>query len=453
MLSSKNMKAIFSSKFFRIIWSLGAAALLYSFCPPCFSKTTLGVLLITMLVIVNIFPFVAEAKGGLGTGFNWFTQFVRIFVGALFIFSGFIKANDPLGFSYKLEEYFEVFKNDTGWGFFEYFAHISLPLAIIVCASEILLGIMLLIGMRRELTLWLLLAQIVFFTFLTFYSACYNKVTHCGCFGDFLKLKPWESFWKDVILMIAIGILFAGKNNIKQITAPMVVGFIFFFGVVFSIGFPIYAYRNLPPLDFRAYAPGMNIKENMKYPKDYQPPVIETGFVYENLKTGKKENFSLQNYPWQDTLNWKWVATENIIVKDAVNAPKITDFSVNSLEGNNITDSILNTKNYSFWLIMYDLKKTENNAKLMAQIKDFYTLAGQDKIQFIAFTSSGPAEIDSYKHEHNALFDFATVDGIVLKTMIRSNPGLMLIKDGTVIQNWHYNNFPSYNDVKEKWMK
>lgn len=447
------MKAIFSSKLFRLIWSAGLAILLYAFCPPCFSKQTLAILLGIMIVIINIFPFAATAKGGLGTGFNWFTQFVRIFVGGLFIFSGFIKANDPLGFSYKLEEYFEVFKADTGLAFFEWFAHISLPLAIIICASEILLGIMLLIGMRRDLTLWLLLAQIVFFTFLTFYSACYNKVTHCGCFGDFLKLKPWESFWKDVILMIAIAVLFAGKENIRPITAPMVLAFIFFVGVIFSIGFPVYAYRNLPPLDFRAYAPGMSIKESMTYPENYKAPVIETGFIYENLKTGKQEHFNLQNYPWQDTLNWKWVATDNIVVKEAENAPKITDFSVNSLEGNNITDSLLNNKNYSFWLIMYDLKKSNQDEDLMAKIKDFYTLAGQDKIQFIAFTSSGPTEIDAYKHAHNALFDFATVDGIVLKTMIRSNPGLMLVKDGTVIENWHYNNFPSYNEVKSKFMK
>src|SRR6266498_2620470 len=191
-------------------------------------------------------------------------SFCRIFVGGLFIFSGFIKANDPLGFSYKLKEYFEVFKGDTGLSMFEWFAHIALPLAIIICVSEMILGVMLLIGFKRNLTLWLLFAQIAFFTFLTFYSACYNKVTHCGCFGDFLKLKPWESFWKDIALLVLITLLFAGKENIKPLFTPMIVSALFLMGVIFSIGFPMYAYRNLPPLDFRAYAPGENIKENMK---------------------------------------------------------------------------------------------------------------------------------------------------------------------------------------------
>lgn len=447
------MKTFFSSKLFRVIWSVTLALLIYFTCPDCFAKPALIKILLTLLVILNIFPFLAEGKGSLKTAFFWFTQLVRIFVGGLFIFSGFIKANDPLGFSYKLKEYFEVFQADTGLAFFEYFAHIALPLAIIICASEIILGVMLLLGVKLRLTLALLFAQIAFFTFLTFYSACYNKVTECGCFGDFWKLKPWDSFWKDVILMIAITILYVGKNHLKEIFVPMLSGSVLFLGIVFSIAFPIYAYRNLPPLDFRAYAPGENIKENMKFPPTYSPAVIETGFIYENLKTGKKEHFNLQNYPWQDTVNWKWAATDNIVVKDAVDKPRITDFTVNDADGNTITDSLLNDKNYSFWLIMHELALTEDSERLMAQISDFYKLVIAENYTFLALTASGASEIDAFKHKHNALYDFATVDNTVLKTMIRSNPGLMLVKDGTVIANWHYNNFPGFSEVKQKYMK
>lgn len=401
-------------------------------------------LLAVLLVLVNLADFIAKMP--------WLTHIPRILVGGLFIFSGFIKANDPLGFSYKLKEYFEVFQADSGMAFFEYFAHVALPLAVLICASEIILGVMLLLGYKHELTLWLLLAQIVFFTFLTFYSACYNKVTHCGCFGDFLKLKPWESFWKDVALMVLITLLFAGKRNIQPIGAPMLVSTLFIAGLVFSFWFPVYAYRNLPPFDFRPYAVGMDIKENMKFPSTYAPPVIETGFIYENIKTGEKKHFDLNNYPWQDTLNWKWFATDNITVKDAVDPPKITDFSVNDLDGNNITDSILNEKNYSFWLVMHELAHAQDNSELMAEINDFYSLANQNHINFIALTASGMSEIDGFKHKHNALYNFASVDNIVLKTMIRSNPGLMLIKNGKVIANWHYNNFPVFSDVKAKYM-
>ncbi|MDI1354410.1 MAG: DoxX family membrane protein [bacterium] len=439
------MKNFLSSKLFRFIWSAALAALLFVTCPPCFSSTTLAIVLGILLVLVNGADLIAKAP--------ILTHVSRILVGCLFIFSGFIKANDPLGFSYKLKEYFEVFQNDTGMAFFEYFAHMALPLAILVCASEIVLGVMLLIGFRRDLTLWLLFAQIAFFTFLTFYSACYNKVTHCGCFGDFLQLKPWESFWKDIALMILITLLFSGRKHINPLFSPFVVSSLFTLGLIFSLAFPMYAYRNLPPLDFRAYAPGMNIKENMKFPSTYSPAVIETGFIYENIKSGEKKHFDLKNYPWQDTLNWRWFATDNVVVKEAVDAPKITDFAVNSSEGVSITDSILNEKNYSFWLVVHALPETDDDAKLMAQINDFYKLAAQDTVHFFALTSSGASEIDAFKHKYNALYDFATADDIVLKTMIRSNPGLMLMKNGTVIANWHHTNFPIYSVVKQTLMK
>lgn len=439
------MNKILSSKLFRFIWSVGLATLFYFLCPPCFSKIILSVLLIIQLFLIN-------ASGYIGK-ISLLTHISRILVGALFIFSGFIKANDPIGFSYKLKEYFEVFQADTGMAFFEMFSHIALPLAIIICASEIILGIMLLIGFKRDLTLWLLFAQIAFFTFLTFYSACYNKVTHCGCFGDFLKLKPWESFWKDIALLVLITLLFSGKENIKETFAPMISSALFALGVILAFWFPIYAYRNLPPLDFRAYAPGMNIKENMKAGSDYQPAIYESGFVYENLKTGDKKEFTMKNYPWQDTLNWKWSATTTILIKDAINPPKITDFKVNSLEQIDLTDSLLNDKNYSFWLIAYDLNETKDDEKLMAQINDFYTLVAKDKFNFIAFTASGSKEIDAFKHKHNALYNFVIMDQTVLKTMIRSNPGLMLVKNGTVVMNWHHNNFPVYSNVKNIMMK
>jgi len=447
------MKKFLSSRFFQLIWSCGLAALIYLICPPCFARDTLFKILVLILIILNVFPFLAESKGVMNVIFFWFTQAVRVFVGGLFIFSGAIKANDPVGFSYKLKEYFEVFQADTGMAFFESFAHIALPLAVIICASEIILGVMLLLGIKTKLTLGLLFAQIAFFTFLTFYSACYNKVTHCGCFGDFWKLKPWESFWKDVILMVAITILYVGRANIREAFVPMLNSSLLMLGIIFSIGLPIYAYRNLPPLDFRAYAPGENIKENMKFPATYSPAVIETGFIYENLKTGEKKHFNLQNYPWQDTLNWKWFATDNVVVKDAANEPKITDFTVNNLDGVTITDSLLNDKDYSFWLVMHELALTKEDATLMAHINDFYKLASDEKYNFIALTASSAKEIDEFKHKYNALYDFATVDNTVLKTMIRSNPGLLLIKDGTVIANWHYNNFPGFSDVKQKLMK
>lgn len=439
------MKKFLSSKLFRFIWSAGLAVFLYFICPPCFSKLTITLVLATLLILVN--------GGSIITRLPIVVHIARFLVGGLFIFSGFIKANDPIGFSYKLEEYFEVFKADSGLSIFESFAHIALPLAILLCVAEMALGFMLLIGYKRNLTLWLLFAQIAFFTFLTFYSACYNKVTTCGCFGDFLVLKPWESFWKDVILLGLIVLLLVGKEHVNELFTTMITASLTIIAIVLSFAFPVYAYRNLPPLDFRAYKIGDNIRENMKPGADYKPAVYESGFVYENLKTGKQEHFTMKNYPWQDTLNWKWVATENILISDAVNPPKIVDFSINSLDGVPMTDSILNNKNYMFLLVCYDLTKTEEDESLHAKINDLYKLAQADKVNILALTAGDAKQIDEYKHKHQALYDFAQADGVVLKTMVRANPGLILIKDGTVIMNWHHNNFPTYSEVKQKYMK
>jgi uncharacterized membrane protein YphA (DoxX/SURF4 family) len=446
------MKKFIASKFFRFLWSVAVATLLYFICPVCFSKTTLIVILVLLLTIVNLAEQLAKLI--------WLTHVSRVLVGGLFIFSGFIKANDPVGFSYKLEEYFEVFKEAVSGGAFQFtsglfegMAHISLPLSAILCGSEIILGAMLLIGFKPRLTLWLLFAQIVFFTFLTFYSACFNKVTTCGCFGDFLVLKPWTSFWKDVVLLILITLLIAGKDNVNELVSPLITFSLFVLALFFSVAFPIYTIRNLPLFDFRAYKIGNNIKEQMKQLPTYQPAVIETGFIYENLKTGKKEHFNLKNYPWQDTVTWKWVATENIIIKEAIDAPKITDFTVTDLNGNTVTDSVLNDTNYSFWIVAFDLAKTNENPTLIAKINDFYKLASQNGNKIVALTASGPTQIDEFKHKHNLLVDFLIVDGTVLKTMIRSNPGLMLVKNGTVIMNWHHNNFPTFSDAKQRYFK
>lgn len=388
----------------------------------------------------------------------WLTHICRFLVGGLFIFSGFIKANDTVGFSYKLEEYFEVFKADTGLSFFEWLAHGSQPFATIITASEIVLGIFLLIGYKRNLTLALLFAQIALFTFLTFYSACFNKVTTCGCFGDFLVLKPWTSFWKDVVLMVLITVLISGKENINEIASPMLTATFAGIGFVASIWFPIYTYRNLPVFDFRAYKIGDNIRKNMEKGSGYKDAVYQTLMVYEKVKDNSvKKEMTQEDYMkskiWEDTLVWKFDTMVTTLVSEAINAPKITDLNITTLDGVVVTDSILNIKTYAYWLIAYDLAKTDDDAGLHAKINDFYKLAQMEKVPFVAFSASGPKEIDAFKHKHNALYDFYMVDATVLKTMIRSNPGLILIKDGTVIMQWHHNNFPSFTEAKQKFMK
>lgn len=432
--------------FFKFVLSAALAVGFFLIVPHCFSKTTAAIVLGILLLLVNASGFISR--------YPIITHIARILVGCLFIFSGFIKSNDALGFSYKLEEYFEVFKADTGLSLFEWFSHISLPLAIIICVSEVALGFLLLIGFRRELTLWLLLAQIVFFTFLTFYSACYNKVTHCGCFGDAIKLTPWESFWKDITLLILITLLFSGKDNINPLFSPVLSNIATVVAIGLSIWFPIWCYRNLPLIDFRAYAEGKSICEGMRTGPNYKAAKYESHFMYKNIQTGDTTEFTDKNYPWQDTLHWAFHrALPSVVISPEVDGAKITDLSINDLDGNNVTDSILNIKDYNFYLVCYDLTKTTQDEKLMSQINDFYTLCEKNKIHFIAFTASSGEQISNFKHKHNALYDFYNVDGTVLKTMIRSNPGLMLIRDCRVVKQWHHNNFPVFSDVKNTLMK
>lgn len=439
------MKKFLQSSLFKFVFSVGLGVLIFLFTPSCFSKAWLGGVISILLILINFSSFFSKLP--------WLTHGARLFVGALFIFSGFIKSNDPIGFGYKLEEYFEVFKADTGMALFDWFAHISMPLAIIVCVSEVALGFLLLIGSYKKITLYLLLAQIVFFTFLTFYSACYNKVTHCGCFGDAIKLTPWESFWKDLILLILITVLFVGEGNINPVFSPLLSNLTTLLAVGASIWFPVHCVRNLPVIDFRAYAPGLSICEGMKPGPNYKPAVIKTMFNYRNLKTGEIKAFDGNNLPYEDTLTWAYEGRlpDEIISKE-IDGPKITDFSITNENGDNVTDSILGISNYNFYLVCWNLEKTSQDAELMAKINDFYTLCQKEGFGFIALTASGGDQISDFKHKYNALYDFYNVDGIVLKTMIRSNPGLMLMKDCKVVANWHHNNFPVFSDVKSKYM-
>lgn len=439
------MKDIINTRWFRLIASVLGAWILYALCPPCLSRNALLSILIGLLLIIN-FP-------GWITKFPIITHISRAITGSLFIFSGFIKANDPLGFSYKLEEYFEVFKGDTGWTFFDGLAHVSLELAIFICALEMILGFTLLIGYQVKWTLWLLMLQIIFFTFLTFYSACFNKVTHCGCFGDFIPLKAWQSFWKDIVLLFLITILWVSQIHIRPLFVELFSHTISAIALIIAFYIPIYAYNHLPYFDFRPYHKGANILEKMKPGKNYQPPVYETILKYQNIKTGEIKEFTLQNYPWQDSLTWKWVATENKLVKEAVDAPKITDFSIKTLDDMNITDSLLNNPNYQFWIICYDLNKTNTDNKTLAKLKDLYTLAQKDKVPVMIITSSGKDVINLFQQKTQLHIPFLNADGIVLKTMIRSNPGIILIKHATIIDYWHYNDLPSYSVIKETVMK
>ena len=365
-------------------------------------------------------------------------QISRVLVGVLFIISGFIKANDPLGFSYKLQEYFEVF--NMPW-----LGSAALVMAILICAGEIGLGVALLLGAKIKMTSWALLLMILFFTWLTFYSWYFNKVTDCGCFGDALHLEPFQSFMKDIVLLVLIFFIFMGRKYITPVFGERPSTWLAWTGLVVSMAFSIYCYLHLPVIDFRPYAVEKNISEGMKLPPEAVTDSVVMLFIYE--KDGKQIELTTSQLSIIDS-TYKFVDRLDKMIRKG-DQPPIHDFSIVSSDGTDITGDVLNTTAI-FLLVAYDINRSDEKAQ--NKVNDFVSLAQQMGIEFIGLTSSSPKDVDVFRHEHNSMFDYYYTDGTTLKTMIRSNPGLMLLKKGTVTAMWHYNDFPTFDEVKTKYL-
>lgn len=414
-------------------------------------------------------------------------HFSRLFVGNLFIFSGVVKANDPLGFSYKLIEYFEEFGTNWDW-----LIEIAMPFAAAICILEIVLGVAVLVGYKMKQVSWILLAMILFFTVLTFASAVFEIVRSCGCFGDAIPLTPWESFYKDLILLALILILFVKRNVIEPFTEfrpallyfiistivmgalsyqlnwefPLILTAIVLGGslimflinkqqqamvavlvsLISSTAFSVNCVKHLPQRDFRPYAEGKSIPEQMELPENAVQPVYENILTYKNKVTGEEKEFTQENYPWDDD-NWEWVNTESKLIKEG-DVAKITDFSVVDETGEDITYSVLDEE-LIFLLVMYDLGKTD--VEHIPLINEFAKKAESQSIPFVALTAATYEFSEEFRHQHQTPFPFYTTDGIVLKTIIRSNPGLVLLSKGTVVAKWHSNDLPSFEEVDAKY--
>ncbi|MES2838205.1 MAG: BT_3928 family protein [Bacteroidota bacterium] len=364
----------------------------------------------------------------------------RIFVGVLFIISGLIKANDPVGFSYKLKEYFEVFGT-------EFMVPMSLSLAIFICIFEVVCGIATIFGSRMKFFSWMLLLMIVFFTFLTFYSAYFNKVTDCGCFGDAVKLTPWQSFTKDIILLIFITPIFLYRKKILPIFKVTKDNLILTVGTIATTVFTLYCLWHLPVLDFRPYKVGTNLLKAMEIPEGAKPDVYKTTLVYQ--KDGVKKEFTTETYPWQDS-TWVWVETKNVLVEKGYQ-PAIHDFSLTSPDGVDQTQALLGSTKELFLLVEYNVNKADLDVQ--PDINKLAASLQKDSIKFIALTASLSTDIEKFRHANQTAYDFYTTDEKALQTMIRSNPGLVYIKNGVVVDMWHANDLPTYEKLKEKYLK
>ena len=357
---------------------------------------------------------------------NIITQFSRLFVGILFIISGLIKLNDPVGFSYKLAEYFSepVFNMP----FLEPFA---LGLAIFLVILEVVLGVMLLVGYKTKTTIWSLLLLIVFFTFLTFYSAYFDVVKDCGCFGDALHLTPWESFTKDVVLLFFILILFFNQKLIKPLFATQKTNFTVYVSVVLCAFMAVWVLNHNPIKDFRPYKVGTNIEKAMEIPEGAPKSVVEMIFIYK--VNGVDKEFTekdLMNIPEGAT----FVDRKDKVISEGY-VPPIHDFTMTKDDSDYKEELLKEPKLLIF--VTYDL--TLSNPDGLKKLEKLNQDAKAKGYKVIAMTASGTDVIEKTKKEYGLDVDFYFCDATALKTVERANPGIVVVQNGTIVQKVHYN--------------
>ena len=349
----------------------------------------------------------------------------RIIVGLLFIISGLVKLNDPIGFAFKLQDYFAPEVLDLG-----FLVPYALMIAIFVVIFEVLVGVALLLGYLKKFTLWALLLMIVFFTFLTFYSAYFNKVTDCGCFGDAIPLTPWESFSKDIVLLFLILILFIGRKYIQPFFTKEMRSILIFASFVACLGIAYYVLLHLPIIDFRPYKIGANITEGMTVPEDAPGPVYEYKWKF-NINGEEKVITTNGDYPQVDG---ELIDTETKMIQEGY-VPPIHDFTIER-DGEDYTTQYLNEENLVV-IVAYSLGNTEKDG--YRSIKEVTDEALKNGYNVIGLSASSQEMTDELTEDYRLNFKFYFCDETTLKTIVRSNPGILELDKGTIKQKLHWN--------------
>jgi len=360
----------------------------------------------------------------------------RIIVGIVFIYSGFVKGIDPLGSDYKFTDYFNAF--GMGW-----MNATTLFFSFALSLVEFLIGIALLFNLWVSRMAWGSLLFMAFFTPLTLVLALTNPVSDCGCFGDAMILTNWQTFWKNIILLLLAIMIFMYRKEYKS-SLPLMGQFSFLtLAGAGMLCLSIYCYRHLPVLDFRPYAVGKNITESMRLPEGAEPDQYEVTLKYKNKQTGEVQSFTEENYPWQDTLNWEYESSSERLVKKGYITP-IHDLVIEHPTLGNITEEILEDDNHTILAVAYNL--TQSDVQYQPAINRLAEYAQEKGIRFYGLTSSSERDIEAYKKRNHVPYEFCTADEIQLKTMIRSNPGVIILREGTILDKWAGKDVP---DVKE----
>ena len=356
---------------------------------------------------------------------KYLVAFSRIFVGILFIISGLIKLNDPLGFSFKLEEYFSQGVLDL-----PFLMPYALTISIVVVVIEVILGVMLLIGYKPRFTVYSLLTMIVFFTFLTFYSAYFNKVTDCGCFGDAIKLTPWESFTKDVILLLLIVLLLFGIQHIQPLFKRKLRNAIMLISIAGCSYFCYHVLNHLPSVDFRPYKIGANITEGMSVPEDAPKAIYEYAWKFD-VDGSEQVVVTNGEYP---TVQGEFIGVETTEIQKGYEPP-IHDFTIEK-NGEDFTEAMLLEPKLVL-VIAYDLAKADLEA--FEKVKKVTDKALTSGYKVIGLSASSDEVGNTLTKRYGLPFDFYFTDETTLKTIVRSNPAMLVLNKGTIIEKAHHN--------------
>ena len=367
----------------------------------------------------------------------------RTLLGLVFIFSGVVKAIDPLGTVYKIEDYLKAFG-----GFFNELLPMAEVAAWALIILELLLGVCMVLNIRTQWTSWFALLFYLVMTPLTLYIALTNPVSDCGCFGDAIVLTNWQTFWKNVVLIILAVILVALRKHVRQLWSNWMEILLAALTILAAVVFMTWTRNHLPVKDFRPYKIGNHLPTLMEYPEDAEPDVYEYAFVYE--KDGVEQTFTLENYPKGDS-TWTFVRQESKLIKKGYEPP-IHDLEILNAYYEDITWDILESEEQVTLVVMYDLKKADksqiakvealaSNLSPFASSQDTLPLQGESEGNFYILTGSGTDDIINFCLEYPTLSDYVcTCDPVTLKTIVRANPGVIVLQNGTVIDKYNIRN-------------
>lgn len=359
----------------------------------------------------------------------------RLLLAVVFILSGFVKAVDPLGTQYKIDDYLEAMHLA---GLFPSMA--TLSLSVLQAVVEFCLGIFLLFAIRRRFTTISVLAILAVMTPLTLWLAIANPIADCGCFGDAIVLTNWQTFFKNVVLLLAAIVVVRWPKEMFRFVSESNQWIAVNYSVVFILLTSLWCLYDLPLFDFRPYHVGANIQEGMEMPEGAAQPEFETTFIME--KDGHRQEFGIDNYP---DSTWTFIDSRTVMTKEGY-VPPVHDFSITTLAGDDITEQVLSDTSYVFLLVAPFLEHADDSR--LDLINEVYEYAKEHGYSFYGLTSSNEQAISRWRDMTGAEYEFCLADGTTLKTIVRSNPGLVLLKHGTVIRKWSHNNLPVIEETE-----